>query len=116
MLLHNGNRYGAVPVGHSTVLKEQQNDIGAVMDLLKYHGWIICVHLKVVSFLLGQQKGYTKFPCFLCMWDSRDRESHWTRKEWPKYDILKAVIPNTIYDTIVSRDKIILPPFRIKLA
>ena len=55
--LHNGNRYGAVPVGHSTVLKEQQDDIKTVMDLLKYHehGWVICVDLKMVNFLFGRQ-------------------------------------------------------------
>ena len=53
VLLHNGNRYGAVPIGHSTVLKEQQDDIRTVVDLLKYHqhGWIICVDLKCVSTL-----------------------------------------------------------------
>ena len=68
MLLHNGNRYGSAPVGHSTVLKEQQDNISTAMDLIKYHehGWIICVDLKMVSFLLGQQKDYTKFSCFLC--------------------------------------------------
>ena len=78
VLLHNGNRYGAVPVGHSTVLKEQQDGIRTIMDLLKYHkhGWIICVDMKMVSLLLGQQKGYTKFPCFLCMWDSRGCENY----------------------------------------
>ena len=86
MLLHNENRYGAVPVGHSIVLKEQQDDIRTVMGLLKYHehGWIICVDLKMISFLLGQQKGYTKILRFLCMWDSGDCENHWTQKEWPK--------------------------------
>ena len=69
---------GTVPVGLSTVLKEQENDIRTVMNLLKYseHGWIICVDLKMVSFLLSQQKGYTKFSCWLCMWESRDRENH----------------------------------------
>ena len=78
VVLHNGNKYGTDPIGHSTVLKEQQDDIRTVMDLLEHqqHGWIICVDLKMVSFLLGQQKDYTKFPCFLCMWDSRDRENH----------------------------------------
>ena len=37
VLLHNENRYGAVPVGDSTVLKKQQDDIKTVVDLLKYH-------------------------------------------------------------------------------
>ena len=48
VLLHNGNSYGAVPIGRSTVLKDQQQDIRTVMNLLKYyeHNWIICVDLK----------------------------------------------------------------------
>lgn len=25
----------------------------------------------MVNFLLGQQGGYIKYPCFLCLWDSR---------------------------------------------
>ena len=117
VLLHNGNKNGAVPIGHPTVLKEQQNDIITVMDLLKYHqhGWIICVDLKMVSFQLGQQKGYTKFLCFLCMWDSQNRENHWTQKEWPKRDTLKAGMQNVIHEPIVSRDKIIFPLLHIKL-
>ena len=117
MLLHNGNRYGTVPVSHSTVLKEQQDDIRTVMDLLKYHehGWIICVDLKMASSLLDQQKGYAKFTCFLCMWDSQDQENHWFQKKWPKRDTLKAGMPNVIYDQTVSRNKIIFPPLHIKL-
>ena len=34
-LTHNGNRYEAVPVGHSTVLKEQQNDITVINKSLR---------------------------------------------------------------------------------
>ena len=49
------------------------------------------------------------------MWDSRDRENHWTQKEWPKRDTLKAGMPNVIHEPIVSRDKIIFPPLHIKL-
>ena len=49
------------------------------------------------------------------MWDSRDRENHWTQKEWPKRDNLKAGMPNVIHEPIVSRDKIIFPPLHIKL-
>ncbi|KAI6658265.1 hypothetical protein LOD99_15536 [Oopsacas minuta] len=37
VLLNNGNVYGAVLVGHSTVLKEQHDDIRIVMDLFGYH-------------------------------------------------------------------------------
>ena len=69
----------------------------------------------MVSLLLGQQKGYTKHPFILCMWDSRDCERHWIQKEWPKSDTLKRGMPNVIYNPIVSRDKIIFPSLHIKL-
>ena len=35
------------------------------------HKRFICVDLTMVNFLLGQQSGLTKYPCFLCMWDSK---------------------------------------------
>ena len=39
--------------------------------------------LKVISMLLGQQSGFTKFPCFLCEWNSKAWDQHWIRKIWP---------------------------------
>ncbi|EFN87229.1 hypothetical protein EAI_08559, partial [Harpegnathos saltator] len=32
--------------------------------------------LKISSMILGQQSGFTKNLCFLCLWDSRDRQNH----------------------------------------
>ena len=64
VLLHNGNIYGAIPIGHSVHLKEQYEHIKLVLDLLQYkeQNWVIYVDLKMVNFLLGQQGGYTKYP------------------------------------------------------
>ena len=83
VLLHNGNVCAAVPIGHSVYLREENNEIKTVIDLLKYHehNWTICMDLKMVNFLLGQQRGFTEYPCYLCMWDSRAREKHWNQKE-----------------------------------
>ena len=53
---------------------------------LKYHdhAWKVCVDIKVLNMLQGQQSGYTKFPCLLCKWlDSRDKKNHWVKREWP---------------------------------
>jgi hypothetical protein len=73
VLLHNGSKYVSVPVGHSVHLKESYENLALVLTKLNYkdHGWMICGDLKVLSMLLGQQSGYTKYPCFLCEWDSR---------------------------------------------
>ncbi|GFS62727.1 uncharacterized protein TNCV_3201771 [Trichonephila clavipes] len=77
VLLHNGNRYASVPVGHSVHLKECYENLDFILNKLSYsdHKCTICGDLKVISMLLGQQSGYTKFPCFLCEWDSRNRNN-----------------------------------------
>ena len=77
ILLHNGNLYEGVPVGHSVHLREKYDDIKEVINLLKYHehNWILCVDLKMVSFLLGQQRVFTKYSCHLHMGQPRSRET-----------------------------------------
>ena len=82
VFFHNGNDFGSIPLGHSITLKEKYSDIKFVLEKIGYykHNWIICMDLKMVGFLLGLQGGYTKFPCFICLWDSRASEQHWRHK------------------------------------
>jgi hypothetical protein len=49
-----------------------------VLEKIKYHEheWQICGDLKASGLLMGQKRGYTKFPCFLYEWDSRARDKH----------------------------------------
>ena len=114
--MHNGNDFGSVPLGHSTTLKEKYSDIKFVLEKIGYykHNWIICVDLKMVGFLLGLQGGYTKFPCFICLWDSRAREQHWRQKKWP---VREQMVPgeNIQAQPLVERSKIVFPPLHIKL-
>ena len=80
VLLHNGNKVGSVPVGHSVKLTECYEDIKFVLESLQYsqHNRKICGDLKMISVILGLQAGYTKQPCFLCLWDSRADNLHYT--------------------------------------
>lgn len=49
--------------------------------------------LKVLCMLLGQQSGFTLFLfCFICEWDSRARDKHWTDTQWPLW---KELVPGT---------------------
>ena len=107
VLLHNGNQYGSIPIGHSVTLKENYGNIKVVNERLKncVHQWLICVNLKMVNFLLGQQGGHTKYPCFLCYWDSRANEEHWVRKEWPPRNTIKPGEKNIVNDPLVDRKK-----------
>ena len=117
VLLHNGNRYASIPVGHSVALKESYENVEDVLETLKYndHGWMICVDLKMMNFLLRQQGGYTKYPCFLCYWDSRAKDEHWIRDQWPARSSLAPGDKNIIHKPLVDVKKIILPPLHIKL-
>lgn len=117
VLLHNGNNHASIPIGHSTKLTEEQNTVSLVLQKILYHDhqWQICVDLKMVNFLLGQQGGYTKYPCFICLWDSRANNEHWVRKQWPLRENRVIGEKNVITEPLVDKDRIILPPLHIKL-
>ncbi|XP_061443081.1 uncharacterized protein LOC133365351 isoform X1 [Rhineura floridana] len=117
VLLHNGNRYASLPIAYSTKLKEEYENIKMVLQKLCYHEhqWSICVDLKMVNFLLGQQSGYTKYPCFICLWDSRAKRDHWKKVSWPSREHMTVGAANIINKPLVDREKIILPPLHIKL-
>lgn len=65
--------------------------------------------------LLGQRGGYTKSPCFLREWDSRNYITHQTVKHWPKRQNLEPGTKNIIRNILVEPQKILLPPLHIKL-
>ena len=75
---------------------------------------MLCGELKVLSMLLGQQEGYTKYPRFLCLWDSRAKNEDWIRELWPKRNEFTVGEKNIRNESLVSPDKIILPPLDIK--
>lgn len=85
LVFHNGNICRSIPIWHSVALKKEYATIKVVLERLKYrdHEWLNCEDLKMVNFLLGQQGGDTKYPCLICYWDSRAKDEHWVRKEWP---------------------------------
>lgn len=117
VLLHNGNKFASVPVGHSVHMKESYENLELILNKLSYsqHEWTICGDLKVISMLLGQQSGYTKYPCFICEWDSRDRKEHYVRKDWPVRKTLEAGEKNIERKSLVDPKKVLLPPLNIKL-
>lgn len=91
------------------------------MDILlqkidyKTHRWQLCGDLKILTIFLGQQSGFTKFPCYLCLWDSRDRENHFVKKNWPTRTSFTPGSRNVIHESLVDPSKILIPPLHIKL-
>jgi hypothetical protein len=65
--------------------------------------------------LLGLQLGYTKYCCFLCEWDSRDRKKHYIQKQCPKRDSLNSGKKYVLNNRLVNPEKVFLPPLHIRL-
>ena len=69
----------------------------------------------MVNFLLGQQSWFTKYLCFLCMWDSMDRVQHYTKKDWPlREELGPCRAMTTINSPRVDGDRILFPQLHIK--
>jgi len=117
VLLHNGNRYASVPVGYSAHMKETYENMSKLLEKIRYreYNWSICGDLKVVAILTGMQLGYTKYCCFICEWDSRDRKQHFIKKNWPIRYRMQPGNKNVLHTPLVDRDKILMPPLHIKL-
>lgn len=68
-----------------------------------------------MTLILGLQGGYTKYPCFLCLWDSRADGQHYEQEEWPLRQNFRPGFHNVKYQPLVDPSKILLPPLHIKL-
>ena len=119
VLLYNGNQFSSVPFAHSTTLKQKYEVVKYVLAKIGYdqNKLFICVDLKMVNFLFGQQSGLTKYPCFLCIRDSSDRAQHYTKKDWPlREELVPCKERNAINDPLVDRDRILFPTLHLKLS
>jgi len=65
-LLHNGNEFSSIPVGHSVHMKEEYENVKTLLDMIKYtsHNWELFGDFKMLAFLLGQQGGIQNIPAF----------------------------------------------------
>ena len=117
VLLHNGNKLASIPIGHFVQMKETYENMKTILDRIKYAepDWVICRDLKVLSMLFGQQSGHTKYPYFLCLWDSRAKQDHWKKRDWLSREVFVTGERNTVNAPLVNKEKVLLPPLHIKL-
>ena len=75
VLLQNGNKFPSFPLAHAANMKESYESMKLLLGKNKYDEfkWKLRGDLKAVALLLGMQLGYTKYCCFLCEWDNRDK-------------------------------------------
>ena len=118
VLLYNGNIKPSIPVGYSIFGKETYDTMKIPLNILEYpkYTWKICSDLKVVSLLLRLQLGYTKYMCFLCLWNSREDSSHYAVKVWPTQQSPQIGKHNVHHQPLVSSANVFLPSLHIKLS
>lgn len=117
VLLHIGNEYPSIPVAHTTNMKETYDTMKLLLGKIKYevHKWKVCGDLKVIAILLGLQLGFTKYCCFMCEWDSRDRKQHYIKRDWPRRKSLVPGEKNVAHVPLIDPQNVYLPPLHIKL-
>lgn len=105
----------SVPVAHSDYLKETYENLNFVFEKIKYieHKWLLCGNLKIICMRFSQQQEYTKFPCYICEWDSRDK--FWTQKQWPLRNSFIVGYKNIIGTNLVDPKNISSLFLHIKL-
>ena len=69
----------------------------------------------MMAFLVGLQGGYTKNPCFFCLWDNRDDSRHYETISWPSRKEFVLGKKNKVSTLLVSQDKVLMPRLYIKL-
>lgn len=65
--------------------------------------------------MTGVKKGFSKHQCFLCLWEGRVTEKHYTNHQWGDrvtYELGKDSIDHL---PLVQSSRVILPPLHIKL-
>ena len=117
LLLHEGNILPSIPVACAIHKKETYENVKEILNCMNYktYQWHICSNLKIVTTLMGLQKSYSKFCCFVCMWDSRARSVLYSKKNCPLYKSHTLRTKSTARQPLADPCKMLLPPLYIKL-
>ena len=64
---------------------------------------------------MGMQAGFTKYCCFLCLWDSQAVSQHYKQKDWGSRSNFVPGEHSFKENPLVDMNKVLLPPHQIKL-
>ena len=97
-------------------MKETYNSIDPLLSAVNYqnHNWLIYGGLLVAGLVFGLPDRYKKYPCFLCLWDSRLYDQHYIRQKWLLREGLRPSSQNVQSHPLVEPNKIVFPILHIK--
>ena len=96
------------PSAHPVHLKKDYTSVKMLLSALKYDGYgrEVIGDFKIVSFLMGLQSRFPKFPCFHCLWDSRDTKAHHHRKDRPQRTEFPVRKSNVKWEPLIKPQKL----------
>lgn len=119
VLVHIGNKLPSVPLLYATETTEDLQAMERILRLLDYpaHNWKISADLKIVAVLMGLKPGYCRMQCYMCKWEGRKDNWHYTEDyEWEARDSYEINEHDSIvYEPLVDPANIIIPPLHVKL-
>ena len=98
-------------------MKEDYENVKQLFIKINYaeFKWYVCGDFKMLGFLLDLQSGYTKYSCFLCLWNSRADGEHYEKIHWPTREELTPGMYDVIREPLICREKVLLLPLHIRL-
>ena len=118
VLLHNGNRYPSIPIGHFLHLKETYENMNMLLMKIKYNElkWMVCGDLKVPSMLLGQQGSIPNTLAF-CVYGIVELKMNtaFVSNAQKEMSLFTVGEKNILNESLMSPDKALLPPLHITL-
>lgn len=99
-------------------MKETHENMENLLRKINYnqYKWKICSDLKMMAILSGLKKGFSKYPCHICLFDSRGNiEQHYDKFDWPERPGYVMNEFSIEAKPLVEADRFILPPLHVKL-
>jgi hypothetical protein len=93
-------------MAYAAKMKESYESMKLLLGKIKYDEFKrkLCGGLKAVELLLGMLLGHTKYCCFLCVWDRRNKNNHYVNKLWPKRTSLTPREKNVVGPLVLPEE------------
>ncbi|GBM89684.1 hypothetical protein AVEN_65495-1 [Araneus ventricosus] len=102
---------------HEPLCKDRCFCLAALGSFCQDGDVIFCNDVDSLFKALGLQHNPQEWRLFIdsSKWDNRDRKKHYIKEVWPKRQFLIQGVKNEENKSLFASEKIILPPFHMKL-
>lgn len=116
MLLHNGKMYSSLPLAHLEYFKKKSSIVKILLKSLKYqeYGWEVIGDFIIVTILLGLQGRFSKFPCYICLRNSRATAEHCQMRDWSQWTEFSVGEKNIKLEPLLDPRKVLFPSLHMK--